>query len=315
MKKVLITGGLGLIGSGLKKALNAGGIEAEILDLRGRPSDGTLGDIRDLDALRSRLKGCDGIVHLAAVSRVIWGEQDPATCWATNVDGTRNVLRAVADAPPGRRPWVVYASSREVYGRQDQQPVAEDAQLRPINVYGRSKLAAEALTLDGRTGGLATAVVRFSNVFGSIHDHPDRVVPAFGRAAATAGVMRVEGGDNVFDFTWCDDVCRGLVTLCRSMADERQGPPPVHFVSGRGTTLHELARIAQAAGRPGARIEQRPPRTFDVESFRGEPQRALELLGWRAETPVEAGVRRLVAAFAAEAGQAEGAQRARAAVS
>jgi nucleoside-diphosphate-sugar epimerase len=305
MMKVMITGGMGLIGAGLKEALNEIGVSVEVLDLRGVASEGTFGDVCDIETLSSRMHDCDGVVHLAAVSRVIWGEKDPVACWATNVDGTSNVLSAALEARNGRLPWVIYASSREVYGRQDRLPVSEDTELRPINVYGRSKVAAEALTIKARAAGLATAVVRFSNVFGSTGDHRDRVVPAFARAAATGGTMRIEGGEHVFDFTWRDDVCKGLVSLCRLMEDETVGPPPIQFVTGRGTTLAELAELACAYGRPETRVEHFAPRAFDVETFRGEPQRAEELLGWRAETDVETGVARLVEAFKAEFARAE----------
>jgi nucleoside-diphosphate-sugar epimerase len=305
MMKVMITGGMGLIGAGLKEALNEIGVSVDVLDLRGIASKGTFGDICDIETLRTRMHGCDGVVHLAAVSRVVWGENDPVACWATNVDGTSNVLSAALEARNGRRPWVICASSREVYGRQDHLPVGEDADLRPINVYGRSKMAAEALTIKARAAGLTTAVVRFSNVFGSTVDHRDRVVPAFARAAAAGGTMRIEGSGHVFDFTWRDDISKGLVSLCRLMEDETVGPPPIQLVTGLGTTLAELAELARAYGHPETRVEHFAPRAFDVESFRGEPQRAEELLGWHAETDVETGVARLVEAFKVEFARAE----------
>ncbi|MDP2620678.1 MAG: NAD-dependent epimerase/dehydratase family protein [Hyphomicrobiales bacterium] len=293
--RVLITGGLGLIGSGLRAALEAIGATSEAFDLRGSPSEGDFGDIRDLDSLRARVRGFDGIVHLAAVSRVIWCEQDPVDGWATNVDGTKNVLRAAGEVP-GRRPWFLYASSREVYGQHGHLPVSEDAPLWPINVYGRSKVAAETMTMEARAVGLVTGIMRLSNVFGSTHDHPNRVVPAFARAAAMGGVMHIEGGENVFDFTWLDDVARGIASFCQALSAGGE-LPPIHFVTGRGTNLLELADMAQSAGGPGTRIEHHPPRSYDVERFWGDPQRAKEVLGWSAETSVEDGVGRLVKAF------------------
>jgi len=103
-----------------------------------------------------------GVVHLAAVSRVIDGERDPARCWAVNVEGTRTVVEAAQSSP--LRPWVIYASSREVYGQPSALPASEDCDRAPLNVYGRSKVAAEDLVT---ASGLAHAIVRFSNVYGA----------------------------------------------------------------------------------------------------------------------------------------------------
>ncbi len=297
--RILITGGLGLIGKCLSQSLRQAGVDVEILDKRGTPTSGTLGDVCNVGQLRSRMARCAGVVHLAAVSRVIWGERDPATCWEVNVKGTQNVLAAAFEQSRNGRPWVISASSREVYGQPDRLPVQEDASLSPINVYGRSKAAAEGLLAAARDAGLRTAVVRFSNVFGDIDDHPDRVVPAFSRAAANGDSMRVDGKDNVFDFTWLADVCGGLTTLCHMMR-EAEGPPPIHFVSGRATSLMELAQLARRAAGGSSSVVLSPPRSFDVDRFVGDPRRAEQLLGWRAETTVEQGVSRLVHAFIAE---------------
>jgi nucleoside-diphosphate-sugar epimerase len=114
----------------------------------------------------------DGIVHLAAVARVKHAEADSARCWAVNVVGTENVI--AASLAMRRRPWVVVASSREVYGQPGRTPVVESDPIAPINVYGRSKAACEQAALAGRSDGLRVAVLRLANVYGSIHDHPDR---------------------------------------------------------------------------------------------------------------------------------------------
>ena len=107
------------------------------------------------------------------------------------VVGTENVITAALAAP--RRPWLLTASSREVYGEPAHIPVVENDTIAPVNVYGRSKMACEEVMLAGRQEGLRGAILRLANVYGSIHDHPDRVIPAFCRAAALGAPMRVEG--------------------------------------------------------------------------------------------------------------------------
>ena len=138
--RILITGSEGLAGTALRSRLETRGAEITGLDLRGR------GDVRGARCVRDAARGCHGIVHLAAVSRVEWGKRNPIACWDVNT-------AASATAPSGR-PWLVFASSREVYGRTRRLPAAEDTPLRPINVYGRSKVEGERLVEAARNVGI-----------------------------------------------------------------------------------------------------------------------------------------------------------------
>lgn len=290
MRTVLITGSRGLVGSRLAEIARGEGWSIAALDLREDARH--RGDVRDARDVARALTDCSGIVHLAAVSRVLWGEQDPALCWSTNVDGTKTIIDCAMASR--RRPWIVLASSREVYGEPDRLPVAEDAPLAPLNVYGRSKVAGERLVLDARGAGLQTAVVRLSNVYGSPHDHPDRVVPAFVQAAVEGRPLRVDGAANTFDFTHVDDAVRGLVAIMRAL-EHGEPPPPLHLLTGRPTTLGELAALTiELAGSRSAIIEA-PSRTFDVSRFYGDPTRAGRLLGWRSAIDLRDGVARLIA--------------------
>ena len=300
MADILISGCRGLIGSGLSAALSAAGRESSGIDLRASPEDADHGDVRDADLLARRLADCEGVVHLAAISRVVWGQREPALCWETNVTATQRLLNAALAAP--RRPWVLFASSREVYGEPEQLPVDEDSPLCPINIYGRSKAEGERMTLAAREAGLTTAIVRFSNVYGRTRDHPDRVVPAFARGAALGGTLRVCGGDTLLDFTHVDDAVRGVMAVIEQLAADTRTLLPVHLVTGRGTSLGELAKLAKAAGGGRAKILEAPARSYDVGHFVGDPSRARALLGWQAEIDIGAGIARLVQDFVREAG-------------
>ena len=130
------------------------------------------GDVRDRAQLVEALAGAHGVIHLAAISRVLWGERDPEACWATNVGGTRNVLDMAASAR--HRPWVIFASSREVYGQPEVLPATEETPVRPMNIYGRSKAEGEQLVEHVRRAGTRACSIRLSNVFGAVHDHDAR---------------------------------------------------------------------------------------------------------------------------------------------
>ena len=185
--RILITGSEGLIGSALRASLEARGTQVVGLDLLGTAREE--GDVRSLRRVRDAIAGCLGVVHLAAVSRVVWGERAPGDCWNTNVGGVRNVLEAAHERTP--RPWLLFASSREVYGQPRRLPAREDVPLHPVNVYGRSKVEGERLVVGANARGLRAATVRLSNVYGSTRDHADRVIPAFVRAAISGGLPSI----------------------------------------------------------------------------------------------------------------------------
>ena len=310
MAIILVTGSEGLIGRALRPRLAAQGQVVVGLDLALPASHPEHGDIVDGADLVQRCREASGIVHLAAVARVSHAEADPARCRAVNVAGTENVI-AAALAAPGR-PWVLLASSREVYGEPVRVPVVESDPIAPINVYGRSKAAGEAVALAGRRAGLRIAILRLANVYGSIRDHPDRVVPSFCRAAALGTSMRIEGAGYRFDFTHVADVVRGIEATVRELEAGRDDLPTLHLASGQATKLEDLAAMANAAGGGGSRIERLDNRAFNVSCFVGDPKRAGEVLGWRAEVPLTAGVDQLVADFrAARAEEGAGAGPAR----
>lgn len=274
---ILITGSRGLIGSALSRVIPSRGF-----DLRATGDE--RGDVRDAARVAEAVAGCRGVVHLAAVSRVITGERDPDLCRATNIGGLENVIAAIEAQP--QPPWLVFASSREVYGEASL-PAAEDAPLAPLNVYGETKVRGEQLVAAART---RTAILRLSNVYGGLADHEDRVVPAFVRGALANRPLRVDGADHLFDFTYLDDTIAGI-TAAIDRIDQQL--PPIHLLTGRGTTLGELAALAiELAG--GGSIVAGPPRTFDVSRFVGDPSRAAQLLGWTAHTQLRDGIAAMI---------------------
>lgn len=291
--RVLVTGSAGLVGTALLGLLGESGFDASGLDLKG--SGPAYGDVRCAADVRRRMAGCDGVVHLAAVSRVIWGERDPEACRATNVGGLRNVIRVARGQP--KPPWVIFVSSREVYGQPAELPATEESPLRPVNVYGETKVEGERLTEEAGRSGLRACIVRLSNVFGSVHDHADRVVPAFARGAVMGAELQVEGADHTFDFTHLDDVVRGLTALARRLSDGAPATPPIHFVSGQPTTLSELAGLAIELAESRATTRCAPPRDFDVARFYGSPERAAQILDWRPRVSLREGLARLISDY------------------
>lgn len=293
---ILITGSAGLIGRAVRASLEQSGVRVIGLDIKSIGQE--FGDVRNPLTIQRAFEGCIGIIHLAAISRVIWGEQDPDNCWKTNVDGLANVLN-LAQVQPSK-PWFIFASSREVYGQPDVLPATENAPLNPVNFYGRAKVEGERLVNLARQQGLRTAIIRLSNVYGSTTDHHDRVVPAFARAAVLGQTLRVDGSNHTFDFTHLDDTARGIIALVKYLDEGHDTVSPIHFLTGQPTTLGQLAAMANDTSKSGSEIIQSPPRNFDVSQFYGNPQRAKELLGWMPRITIKDGISRLIEDFRTE---------------
>ena len=287
--RILVTGSEGLVGRALRESLEARGWDTVGLDLRGAGGEG--GDVRNPRRVRKAVTGCRGVVHLAAVSRVAWAENALDDCRSTNIGGVRRVLEAAFEQPAP--PWVLFASSREVYGQPRRLPATENIPLSPVNVYGRSKVEGERLVERARAAGLRAATVRLSNVYGSALDHADRVVPAFARAAVEGSAIRIDGTECTFDFTHIDDTVRGMVAMMERL-EAGEALPPIHLVTGIPTKLRELAAMALALAGGNVPVVEAPPRSFDVSRFHGDPSRARKLLGWEPRVGLRDGFERLV---------------------
>jgi len=289
--KIAVTGSSGLIGRELVKQLT-GNYDLVEIDIA---IDKTGHDIALSESVTRLTDNCDGIIHLAAVSRVAEAQDFPLRTWASNVTGTHNILDAALNS--NRKPWVIHASSREVYGNQPRRAIPEETPMTPLNIYGRSKAAGEGLVYGAQDAGANVAILRFANVYGDIYDYSDRVIPAFSRAAVNGTPLRVDDASVCMDFTHVVDVSRGVVKVVDMLVAGEKNLPPIHYATGTGTTLGELARIAVAASDNTCELNEVERREASVSCFIGDPTRARTLLGWTHETPLQTGFSEMVEAF------------------
>jgi UDP-glucose 4-epimerase len=284
-ERVVVTGGAGFIGSHLVDALLDGDVaQVTVVDsffrgrrenLADRQHDPRLriveADVRDLDELRSAMRGATLVYHLAAHSGVMRAATLLDYTFGTNVSGTYNVLRAAEEQ--GVR-QVIFTSSREVYGEPVSLPVHESHPLLSINSYGASKVAGEAMCRAfGRERGLEATVLRLTNVYGGRDS--GRVISHWIREARDGRDLIVYGAEKIIDFVWIGDVIRALLRAAE--ADLKL--PPINVASGTGTKIVDLARrIARLSGsRAEIRIE--PCRSIEVVRFVGGTDRMARLLG------------------------------------
>ena len=250
------------------------------------------GNISEISQLIHSMEGCDGVIHLAATTKVLTCEREPHWCRAINVIGTQNVLDAALQQPS--KPWVLFASSREVYG-QAALPVVEDTALKPLNTYGLSKALGEHRVLGARDRGLCTGIFRLANVYGAANAREsNRVIPAFINQARQDRTLRVDDPNHTIDFTHIADVTEAIARFAMYISAGLQ-PPPIHFVSGQQTNLVELAEMIIELAFSKSQIKITQPRGYDVMQFVGDPARAYDLLGWKTTISLKQGIEKLLA--------------------
>lgn len=305
--RVVVTGGAGFVGSHVVDAVIAAGAQQVVaLDalVRGAPENlaaalasgrATLQqvDVRDRAAVRNAIEGADIVFHQAALA---WNlcQEDPRLCQEVMVDGTFNVLEAAAATGVKR---VVLASSAVVYGEPQRLPIDETQPLTGKTIYGAAKVANEQLARAfSDLHGIQAVVLRYFNLYGSRmatrSRFTDVTVKWLDRIDAGQPLLIDGDGSTSLDFVYVGDVVRANLLACETTAREAI----VNVCSGVETPLNDLAALLLRITGSDVGFEHRPAPGGALPTRRvGDPRRAAELLGFRAEVPLEDGMRHLVA--------------------
>jgi UDP-glucose 4-epimerase len=249
-------------------------------------------DVRYGGAVAQAMRGCDDVIHLAAVS-INKSESDPYESVDINMVGTNNVFAAAAEQGVRR---VVYASSASVYGDPETLPMKEDGPVNPLTPYCIAKLAGEHL-LDyyARRSALTWIGLRFFNVYG-----PGQKPTAYYTSVINHFVKRLRNGEppiidgkgeQSMDFIHVHDIARSVVMSLD--ADPAKSNTAINIGTGIDTTVADLARTLIAA--VGVNVEpQFRPRDVLVSRRAADITRAREVLGWEPTIDLETGMKDLV---------------------
>ncbi|HEY3414549.1 MAG TPA: NAD-dependent epimerase/dehydratase family protein [Armatimonadota bacterium] len=294
IKRAVVTGGAGFIGSHIVDALRAKGAEVVVIDnlVSGKasnlPKDVRLEtvDVRD-PAVESIMRNFspEAVFHLAAQMDVRRSVEDPLFDNHVNVYGTVNVLRSALAA--GAQRFVFSSTGGAMYGDVDEIPTPETVPPMPIAPYGISKLCAERYIHYYHANGLPGTVCRFGNVYGPRQDpHGEAgVVAIFGKRLLNGQPCTVFGdGSQVRDYVHVSDV----VKACLAGVEAPGGT--FNIGTGVGTSVNRLYEIlAQAAG------VSDPP--VYAEARKGEMQTSIlnaglaaKVLGWKPAVTMEEGL-------------------------
>jgi UDP-glucose 4-epimerase len=319
-RTVLVTGGLGYIGSHTCVALAEAGYRPLIVDNLGNAKASVLerirelaqsdiafhrADVRDRAALGEILaaRQVSAVLHFAGWKAVGESVEKPLVYYENNVGGTIALLEAMAEHGVRR---VVFSSSATVYGEPERLPLTEDHPLRPVNPYAKNKLVIEHILADcaAAQAGFCFAALRYFNPIGAhpsgrIGEDPRGVPNNLLPYAAQVAVgrrprLRVWGrdyatpdGTGVRDYIHVMDLAQGHVAALEYL-ERRARSITANLGTGRGYSVLEVVKAFEHASGKAIPLEFHPRRAGDVAQSYADASFAARELGWRARLSIEA---------------------------
>lgn len=311
--KVLITGGLGFIGSNLARRLvrdgakvtmadslipEYGGNRANITDFSDRV-EVNITDVRDLHAMGHLIQGKDYLFNLAGQTSHLDSMTDPHTDLEINCQAQLSILEACRLKNPTIR--VVFASTRQIYGKPDHLPVDENHLLRPTDVNGINKMAGEWYhILYSRVYGIRACSLRLTNTYGPgmrIKDARQTFLGIWIRNVLEGQPFEIWEGGQKRDFTFVDDCVEALLLA----ATQREAEGEIFNLGGcEVVTLKEAGDLLKEI-EPLARYELRTfpaeRKAIDIGDFYANFSKIQYQLGWTPQIDLRTGLKKTLAYY------------------
>ncbi len=301
MKRALVTGGAGFIGSHLVEGLLAQGYQVRALDnfATGRRENLAHiateielleGDVCNLTTVRNAVRQVDVVFHEAALPSVERSVKNPLESNEVNIAGTLNVLLAARDAGVRR---VVYAASSSAYGDSPALPTIETMLPDPLSPYAVSKLAGEQyMKVFTQLYGLSTISLRYFNIFGPRQDPTTQyagVIAKFMTCALEGKPYPVFGdGEQSRDFTYVENVVQANL-LAAEVAFKDS--PLLNIACGTRASLNDIIAMVNELTQQKLAAHYGPPRAGDVRHSLADITRAKQTLGYHPMVDIREGLR------------------------
>jgi len=296
--KVLVTGADGFIGSHLSESLVRAGHEVRALVLYNSfNSWGWLdhadadvkaeievssGDVRDPASVAAAVRGCDTVMHLAALIAIPYSYQAPASYLETNITGTLNVLQAARAHEVER---VIHTSTSEVYGTARFVPITEEHPLQPQSPYSATKIGADSLALSFHSSfELPLVVARPFNTYGP-RQSARAVIPTIITQLAS-GSQRLELGavSPTRDLNYVQDTVDAFIAIAAAPAGQVVGEViniGSNYEVSIGDTVSTIAELMGVEPEIVCDEQRLRPENSEVERLWADNAKALERLDWR----------------------------------
>lgn len=285
--RVVVTGGVGFLGSHVADHLATAGHEVTVFDQVTTDRHRTItGDLLDLGTVSAAVRGVDAVCHLGAVGDVYLAADRPPLAAAVNVTGTAHICEAALREGIQR---VIVASTWEVYGHPRYQPLDEDHPCDPDHPYNITKLAGEQIARSySRLKGLNVVALRLGTAFGT-RMRPNSVFSVFVRKALAGEPITIQGsGLQGRQFTHARDVAAAFeAALTRGVSGAAY-----NIVAERLVTVRELAELVTSV--VPTTVTYGPARAGDVPSALVSSALAGRELRWAATVDFVEGLREII---------------------
>lgn len=313
-KHILITGGLGFIGSNLARRLVAQRANVLLVDSLIPEYGGNLfniagiedavrvniSDVRDEHSMRYLIQDKDYLFNLAGQTSHMDSMKDPYTDLEINCRAQLSILEACRKYNPNIK--VVFASTRQIYGKPDYLPVDENHLLRPVDVNGINKMAGEWYhILYNNVYGIRACALRLTNTYGPrmrVKDARQTFLGIWIRLVVEGKPFEVWGGEQLRDFTYGDDAVSAL--LAAALQEEANGE--IFNLGGEPVvSLKELADLLIEAndGNGSYTIRSFPEdrKRIDIGDYYSDDQRIRTRLNWKPRVPLLEGLKHSLAFY------------------
>ena len=308
-RKVLVTGAGGFIGSHLVETLVTADAQVRgFVRYNSRGDAGLLrllppdllsqveviaGDLRDEDAIRKAVQGCQTVFHLGALISIPYSYYHPVEVASTNMMGTLNLLLACRDLGVER---LVHTSTSEVYGTAQIIPINEEHPLQGQSPYSASKIGADKLAESFSCAfGLPVITVRPFNTFGP-RQSARAVIPTIITQALTLDTVSLGSLDTTRDFTYVSDTVSGFLHAARS---EKGLGEVFNLGTGEEIRIGDLAEkvIRMVDRKVSIQVDSQRlrPQNSEVMRLISDNSRARKVIGWKPETSFEQGLENTIA--------------------
>lgn len=294
MKKILVTGGTGFIGSHLSEALAKKGYNVRVFD-RYNPNynlgnlanskykskiDFLFGDIRDYDSVFKAVKNCDIVFHLAALIGIPYSYHSPSAYIKTNIEGTYNILEAAKNLKTKK---IFITSTSEVYGSAKYLPIDEKHPLQPQSPYSASKISADNLSISYfNSFDLPVNILRPFNTYGP-RQSQRAIIPTLIKQILKIKKKGKISVGNIYprrEFNFVDDVCAAFL---KAMKLKKYGQT-INIGNGYDISIKQLINILSLIMNKKVEIviseNRKRPKKSEVQRLLSSNKKMKKLLNW-----------------------------------